>query len=321
VLFMGAGVGIGAGLPSWGDLLKLLASDVDMSEVDREQLDKLDVRDAAGVLGRRLPHGALADAVVAHVQTEQVALVHQLLASLPVQEAVTTNYDRCFEKAWKAAGKRPRVLPAESTAESRCWLLKLHGSVDDPERIVLSRDDYLRFEGEGVALAGIVQAMLLTRHMLFVGYSLSDDNVHRLMHQVRSAVGERPKRPGGDRFATALTPVPGELVHEVWEDDVSFVSTAHDGTHDPRRLAILLDLVSALAVAPAAHLLDRSYLAMFSEKERDLREHLLSLWRLLESGTLPEPVADAVREALARVGVPAGVSGTREPTRHRTSRQ
>lgn len=205
---MGAGVGIGAGLPSWSDLLKLLASDVDMSEVDREQLDKLDVRDAAGVLGRRLPHGALADAVVAHVQTEQVALVHQLLASLPVQEAVTTNYDRCFEKAWKAAGKRPRVLPAEPAAESRCWLLKLHGSVDDPERIVLSRDDYLRFEGEGVALAGIVQAMLLTRHMLFVGYSLSDDNFHRLMHQVRSAVGERPKRPGGDRFATALTPVP-----------------------------------------------------------------------------------------------------------------
>lgn len=321
VLFMGAGVGIGAGLPSWGDLLKLLASDVDMSEVDREQLDKLDARDAAGVLGRRLPHGALADAVVAHVQTEQVALVHQLLASLPVQEAVTTNYDRCFEKAWKAAGKRPRVLPAESAAESRCWLLKLHGSVDDPERIVLSRDDYLRFEGEGVALAGIVQAMLLTRHMLFVGYSLSDDNFHRLMHQVRSAVGERPKRPGGDRFATALTPVPGELVHEVWEDDVSFVSTAHDGTHDPRRLAILLDLVSALAVAPAAHLLDRSYLAMFSEKERDLREHLLSLWRLIESETLPEPVADAVREALARVGVPAGVSGTRQPTRHRTSIQ
>jgi hypothetical protein len=179
VLFMGAGVGIGAGLPSWGVLLKLLAGDVDMSGVDREQLDKLDVRDAAGVLGRR---------------------------------------------------------------------------------------------------------------------------------------------PGGDRFATALTPVPGELVHEVW-DDVSFVSTAHDGTHDPRRLAILLDLVSALAVAPAAHLLDRSYLAMFSEEERVLREHLLSLWRLLESGTLPEPVADAVREALARVGVPASVSGTRRPTRHRASRQ
>ena len=54
---------------------------------------------------------------------------------------------------------------------------------------MLSRDDYLRFEAEGVALAGIVQAMLLTRHMLFVGYSLSDDNFHRLVHQVRAAIG------------------------------------------------------------------------------------------------------------------------------------
>ena len=68
-----------------------------------------------------------------------------------------------------------------------------------PKSIVLSRDDYLRFEGEGVALAGIVQAMVLTRHMLFVGYSLSDDNFHRLVHQVRTAIGSQ-ERPVGRSF-------------------------------------------------------------------------------------------------------------------------
>jgi len=30
----------------------------------------------------------------------------------------------------------------------------------------------MRFEGSSSALAGIVQAVLLTRHILFVGYSL-----------------------------------------------------------------------------------------------------------------------------------------------------
>jgi hypothetical protein len=213
----------------------------------------------------------------------------------------------------------PRVLPAESAAESRCWLLKLHGSVDDPERIVLLRDDYLRFEGEGVALAGSCRRCS-TRHMLFVGYSLSDDNFHRLMHQVRSAVGERPKRPGGDRFATALTPAPGELVHEVWEDDVSFVSTAHDGTHDPRRLAILLDLVSALAVARPPTCSTGATSRCQREGARRARASALALAATRERDPA-RPVADAVREALARVGVPVGVSGTRQPTRHRTSIQ
>ena len=127
----------------------------------------------------------MVEAIIEQVTTEQVSLMHQLLASWPVREAVTTNYDTCFEQAWIDAGREHVVLPKVSAQGAEAWLLKLHGSIDDRSRIVLSREDYLRFEGEGVALAGMVQAMLLTRRMLFVGYSLSDDNFHRLVHQRR----------------------------------------------------------------------------------------------------------------------------------------
>lgn len=196
VLFVGAGASIGAGLPSWGDLLEHLATAAMLHEAERTQLKKLDARDAGAVLEHRLGgKGALADAICALVATDRVALLHQLLASLPVTEAVTTNYDVCLETAFKDAGRPMRVLPKEGVGGARRWLVKLHGSVDNTERIVLSREDYLRFEGEGAALAGIVQALLLTRHMLFVGYSLSDDNFHRLVHQVRAVIGPRDDRP------------------------------------------------------------------------------------------------------------------------------
>lgn len=49
---------------------------------------------------------------------------------------------------------------------------KLHGSVDRPQVIGLSREDYLAFPEPRGALAGIVQALLITGRMLFVGFSL-----------------------------------------------------------------------------------------------------------------------------------------------------
>jgi hypothetical protein len=304
VLFLGAGVSMGAGLPSWADLLRRLAGGK-VAESELEALLTIDARDAAAVLERRYGgREALADAVVEEMSTERVSLAHQLLASLPVREAVTTNYDVLFERAWHDVGRRPRVLPRESAQGADTWLLKLHGSVDDRARIVLSRDDYLRFEGHGVALAGVVQAMLLTRHMLFVGYSLSDDNFHRLMHQVRSAVGSRAQRPGDERFGTALLTAASELQHEVWEDDVALVTTSADGGAGPRRLAMLLDRMNAEAAAPAAHMLDASYDSLFGPHEEILRDALLDAWAAARQADIPRPVRAAVEQALRMVGPP-----------------
>jgi hypothetical protein len=161
-------------------------------------------------------------------------------------------------------------------------------------------------EAEGVALAGIVQAMLLTRHMLFVGYSLSDDNFHRLVHQVRGAIGSSD-RPADSILGTALTPRAPSLGDDLWRGSVQFVSTAdEDGGDDPRRLAILLDRIGALAAAPAAHVLVDSYAALFSESQVALAERLRAVWEVVDSGALDAATGRAVRDALERIGRPGG---------------
>lgn len=63
----------------------------------------------------------------------------------------------------------------------------MHGCVDYPENIVLTKQDYIRYEDRFAALAGIVQSTLLTRHLLFVGFSLEDDNFQRIFDSVRKA--------------------------------------------------------------------------------------------------------------------------------------
>jgi len=310
VLFLGAGASMGAGLPSWSDLLKRLAERARLTEAEQQELAHLEHRDAGRVLDLRLKDlGGLATAVVDETAATRAALLHQLVASLPVTEAVTTNYDQLFEHAWTAADRAHRVLPWEADADERAWLLKLHGSVHHPGSIVLSRDDYLRFEGEGVALAGIVQAMLLTRHMLFVGYSLSDDNFHRLVHQVRTAIGV-PGVPSDAHFGTVLTPRAPRLGDDLWRGNVRFITTADaDGKDDPRQVAIMVDRIGALAAAPAAHVLDDSYAALFTPAQRELRERLIDLWQVLDRDDLDAGTRVVVRGALEQIGRPARRGG------------
>ena len=62
-----------------------------------------------------------------------------------------------------------------------------------------------------------------------------------------------------------------------------FVTTADEsGDDDPRRAAIVLDRIGALAAAPAAHVLDDSYAELFTTSQAELRRRLLAVWELLE---------------------------------------
>src|SRR5205814_2080317 len=94
------------------------------------------------------------------------------------------------------------------------WLLKMHGCVTRPDEIVLTREDYLRYDMRRQALAGIVQALLITHQMLFIGFSLTDDNFHRIVDAVRRAVHTR------DTLGTALMLQRDPLLEDLWARDV-----------------------------------------------------------------------------------------------------
>ena len=57
--------------------------------------------------------------------------------------------------------------------------------------IVLTRSQMNENLEERAALSGIVQAMLMTKHLLFVGFSLQDPNFGEVAGTVRSALRPR----------------------------------------------------------------------------------------------------------------------------------
>jgi hypothetical protein len=318
-LFVGAGVSASAGLPLWYGLLVTLATSAGMPENERQGLQELDPMDQAAIIEGRLGGAVSLQEAIRKVFTgEHYSLAHAFLAALPVAEVVTTNYDQLFELACRAVGRTPSVLPHAIRPDAKRWVLKMHGCVSHPEDIVLTRGDYLGYAERRAALAGIVQALLITRHMLFVGFSLKDDNFHRIADAVRRAV-----RPFANPesmvapFGTTLTLVRNPLVEELWKKDLRWVSMAGldqspsraGGTEAileaGRRLEIFLDYLLA-ETRDAAHLLDDRYRAVLTEPERALSESLLQFKQAALPKAREAPAWAQIEKLLAGLGLASG---------------
>jgi hypothetical protein len=310
VLFLGAGISQGAGLPGWEALLGMLADDACFDAAAKQEFNDLGLLDRASVLAQRFEGTGetLFQRIARIMQAPHYSLAHGLLASLPTREVVTTNYDTLFEDASRAAGQPASVIPYASVESGKRWLLKLHGTADrsDGKDIVLARRDYLGYDANRGALAGMVQALLLTRHMLFVGFSLTDENFHRMVHAVRvlleahapDGTAASDVAPAPQLGTTLSLPGP-KLTQGLWRDiDVVDISGDADDPSGARTLAIFLDCMLRHASRNPAHLLDATFAGLKGDDAGYQR--LIEALRELQqaaSGSGPGPITDLL-EAL-----------------------
>jgi hypothetical protein len=129
------------------------------------------------------------------------------------------------------------------------------------------------------ALMGLVQGMLLMRHMMFVGYSLQDEDFQELLHEVRAARGNSANPVGR---GTVLTLFEDALDREIWADDLDVIPMISGTRTLPsrevvaRELEVFLDLVAFLSTTSAAFFLDKTYRSL-SDDESRLRDSLIEL--------------------------------------------
>lgn len=299
VQFVGAGASAAAGVPLWKGLLEQVGRNLDIDSGELKELVEQDLRDAASLLeviaGSRSDgadgRGESTPGLKASVERileghERYAVLHGLLASLPSYEVVTTNFDTHLEDAATTADRRVAVLPESPREADGRWLLKLHGSVTDPQNMVLTRSDFLNMPRQHGALMGLVQAMLLMRHMMFIGYSLTDEDFHEVLHEVRLARAGNAKdgKPfSGREYGTLLTLFEKRLQSDLWRgelDIVPILPEPEDAERVPiaaRDLEVFLDLVVHLATTNAPYLFDPTYAELLTDEDQELKGQLEGL--------------------------------------------
>ena len=321
VPFMGAGVSVSAGAPTWAELIRSLADGANL-EPDEEAgllhggLDALDqaayLRSRYAGAGRlkardtpRQPALSFNEEIATRVDLARYGLAPALLAGLRTEQAITMNYDLLFETASADIGDERTVIP-DSTVNGEKWLLKLHGSVKNPESIVLTRDDYLGYSTSREALSAVVKATLITHHLLFVGFGLKDDHFHEIIHDVRRAMPQNAEV--GDSLATALTLANDPLHAAVWEGKLKLVPMSQKSdsggiSASARTLEVFLDALLAFSTDSHSYLLSEEYEHALSGPEKELRQDLLQFYWLRKEDELQSEPWKVIAQALRDLGL------------------
>jgi len=303
-LFAGSGISRPVGFPDWKGLLKEFGAWPD-SEPTPEELEHLP-REAQklGLADRK-------DDIAARFRTTKHALAHGLLVGLRATAMVTTNYDSCLENAAAGIpGYEPVVMVDRPALGGKPWLLKLHGSETNTRTIVLAEDDYTQLKENFRAIRGVVQSLMLTNHLLFVGFGFAEDDFLQMSEEVKKVRSLALEEDQDVRVGTALgltkkTPKFDELTYEWMLDD------GGDAVAAARLLEILLDRLAwrcqVSGEGRAAYLLDPEYERDATGDDMGMRTALLHLAAAAKQ--YPRSSAEEeVRLLLVRLGYFRGVS-------------
>jgi hypothetical protein len=193
VPFIGAGFSrnallpAGATMPLWDGLAKSLAAQIP----DFEYSDSLD---AISAFDHAYSRAKLVEALgrLLHIATAQPGNSHKAFCALPFETVCTTNFDFLLERGYESVGKYCRPITDEDqlsthTGNATVDLLKFHGDLNHPRRMVVTEEDYAAFIARNPLIATFLANQLISKTALFVGYSL-DDPDFRLIWQI---VGDR----------------------------------------------------------------------------------------------------------------------------------
>lgn len=114
---------------------------------------------------------------------------------------ITTNYDSFLEDTLKGfttyVGQTQLIF---SSIHGIAEIYKIHGSIESPESIVINEKDYFMFEEKSAYLAAKLMTIFMEFPIIFMGYSISDTNIQKIIKSIVDCLDEQQVAMLADRF-------------------------------------------------------------------------------------------------------------------------
>ncbi len=198
VAFVGAGLSIGAGLPGWYQLISELAQRIGYELPPAQWATGDALIDAAQAYINEQGLNSLVMFLKDRLDTtdKSPTATHQALARLPISLALTANYDDLLERAYRDAGKRVHIvvrdndIPFMRRGLDVVNIVKLYGDLDQPDTIVLARQQYEAFFLQRPQMIKLLETELGRSDVLYLGWSHSDPHFNLVFGELLNRFGE-----------------------------------------------------------------------------------------------------------------------------------
>lgn len=193
ILFVGSGISLWSGLPTWPGLIDELAYFIERlghsSDLMRAEAARGDLLQAASYGFTKLTQLQIGEFVRSACRSgaSEPSNIHEKLVNLAPRCYITTNYDDLLEQSLRTW--RPEVKFGTSVtnrnitaiadiiqARRTDFVFKPHGDAYDTESIVLTREQYRKLlpQGERHAALDALKTLMVTRPVVYFGFGLRD---------------------------------------------------------------------------------------------------------------------------------------------------
>lgn len=136
----------------------------------------------------------------------------ELLKTSVIDGVITTNWDNFLENNFSDfniyIGQQELLF---SEAISIGEIYKIHGCISRPETLILTEEDYSDFNSKNAYLAAKLLTIFVEHPIIFIGYSLSDNNIQQIIDSIVKCV--EPKN---------LDKLKNRLIFVEWKENADF---------------------------------------------------------------------------------------------------
>lgn len=199
-----------AKMPLWADLSKSFADEL-------QDYSPTGVLDAISAYEHEFGRARLIErlAELLHIDRVQPGPAHRAFCSLPFDIVCTTNFDFLLEKQYDFERQDNRTIHpvvdedqlSINVGAAGTLLLKLHGDLRHPKRLVVTEADYDGFLANYPLIATYLANQLITKTAVFLGYSLDDPDFRQIWHVVSNRLGKTRRMA----YAILVSARPGDI--------------------------------------------------------------------------------------------------------------